>query len=582
MKTDLPRNWILSLTAAWCGLLIPLTARQATGGPRQADGPTPIQVTKTFDGRTFSYREIGKSPGAGYTLYRLSYPSPVTTDLARNNRITAEYYLPANLEPGDAPRPAVICLHILNGNYELVRILGAALASRGVPALWFKLPYYGERGPVEGPRALLGATALFSDVLPQAVQDIRRTVDLLASRPEIAADRISVAGISLGGILAATATGFEPRLYRAGLILAGGDLLEIVEQARETREIRQALARFSPAERKRAEDLIRQMDPLTRPEALSARGRAGRVLMINAGKDEVVPRACTEALAERIGMADKVIWFEELGHYTAMAALGDIMEKTVAFFAQDLPPGAAVTSSRPPPATPFDVFAGILQQLSTILFMPPLPGRGHLADLGLSVTLRNGKSYRGELLFVRGTGGRFRLKCAIPEIGVGEFGLGRYAWLAGAEETVFEGTERPEQAPRPLAYADQENLTRIRVLGGIAAAAALGGAGAFENTVTVNGTTDEKGAPALELTNPKKPKEQVLIELREDGLTPRKATFSVGGLRGTIVFRRWLTNTVAHDELFEPPRELPKHAVRQDDVYRTFAGIFDLLMEKTE
>ena len=38
----------------------------------------------------------------------------------------------------------------------------------------------------------------------QAEQDIRRTVDLLASRPEIDPQRIGITGISLGGIVAAT------------------------------------------------------------------------------------------------------------------------------------------------------------------------------------------------------------------------------------------------------------------------------------------------------------------------------------------------------------------------------------------
>ena len=64
-----------------------------------------------------------------------------------------------------------------------------------------------------------------------------RTTDLLASRPEIDADRIGITGISLGGIVAATAAGNEPRLQRAVFILSGGDLLPLINHAKETRSL---------------------------------------------------------------------------------------------------------------------------------------------------------------------------------------------------------------------------------------------------------------------------------------------------------------------------------------------------------
>jgi hypothetical protein len=35
--------------------------------------------------------------------------------------------------------------------------------------------------------------------------------------------------------------------------------------------------------------------------------------MINAAQDEVIPRQCTEKLAEALGIKDRVIWFEGLG-----------------------------------------------------------------------------------------------------------------------------------------------------------------------------------------------------------------------------------------------------------------------------
>ena len=72
-------------------------------------------------------------------------PSPVQTSVEPNNTVPAELYMPRGAKPGGPKRPAVICLHIMDGNEELVKISCSALAARGIPALWFNLPFYGPR-----------------------------------------------------------------------------------------------------------------------------------------------------------------------------------------------------------------------------------------------------------------------------------------------------------------------------------------------------------------------------------------------------------------------------------------------------
>ncbi len=114
----------------------------------------------------------------------------------------------------------------------------------------------------EDPKLFLGA-------IRQAGEDVRRTVDLLSSRPEINPQRIGITGISLGGIIAASAAGAEPRLYRAGLILAGGDVLAIIRHARETRPLNVMLGRLPPQERAEIEAKIAAADPLWFAAALA-------------------------------------------------------------------------------------------------------------------------------------------------------------------------------------------------------------------------------------------------------------------------------------------------------------------------
>lgn len=128
----------ITLSIAAC-----LMAAVAVAGP---DRPAEVvRVASGFDKQAFSYRIEMGSEHDTFHVYRLTYPSPVQSPLAQNNTIPAELYLPKEIKPGAKPRPAVICLHILGGGFELTRLQCTALAARGIPAIWFKLPYYAER-----------------------------------------------------------------------------------------------------------------------------------------------------------------------------------------------------------------------------------------------------------------------------------------------------------------------------------------------------------------------------------------------------------------------------------------------------
>ena len=73
------------------------------------------RVADTYNKAPFSYREELDREFDSFRIYRLTYPSPVSTSLKQNNTITAEFYLPRGMNKESKPRPAVICLHILGG-----------------------------------------------------------------------------------------------------------------------------------------------------------------------------------------------------------------------------------------------------------------------------------------------------------------------------------------------------------------------------------------------------------------------------------------------------------------------------------
>ena len=212
--------------------------------------------------------------------------------------------------------------------------------------------------------------------------------------------------------MAATAAEYEPRLSRAMLILAGGDLMKIIRHARETRDLNALIASLPADEKAEVEKIIAEVDPLHFADRLRDRARLGKVLMVNASEDEVIPRACTERLAAALGVSDRVQWLDGLGHYTAMAELPQVLQETAAFFAEDLPPGTKVTA----PAAgynPVQVLLAIAQAGIGLLTSEPNPGHCHLADVEISATPRGEQPITGRLRLIRGTEGKFHLECHV-------------------------------------------------------------------------------------------------------------------------------------------------------------------------
>ncbi len=541
--------------------------------------PQIIPVTETFNDRPFDYRIESRTEKPRFTIYRLTYPSPVVTPLPQNNTVPAEYYLPNGIRAADPKRPAVICVHILEGDFVLVRMTCSLLASRGIPAIMFKLPYYGERGFREGPQALAANPELFIGALSQAFDDVRRTVDLLASRPEVDPQRIGITGISLGGIVAATAAGRDPRLSRAMLILAGGDLKRIIHHAWETRELSQVIRKLPPPRRQEIEQAIDAVDPLGHADRLRDRARRGRVLMVNAAEDEVIPRSCTEKLASALGIADQVTWLDGLGHYTALARLPQVLETMAEFFGQDLPPGLVVSVPAAARRTPPELLASLIQQAATVLVSEPEEGRCHFVDCHLSITPRGEQTMEARLRLIHGAQGRFRLDCDLPVVGRAAIGQGGYPWMVSGENVVFKGVGGPSgEAAHPLAFVERYHLTRLQMMSGAAAGIAIA-PHVLSQWMTVTDAAPADGRRTLHVVLKGTPQSSLRLVLENDRPTPKQVSFDVAGAKGTVTFRAWETNTASHEAMFAPPDGLPERKVDSRDLHRIFSAMFNFAME---
>jgi len=146
------------------------------------------------------------------------------------------------------------------------------------------------------------------------------------SRPEINADELGIFGISLGGITGSLAAASEPRLKNLCLLLAGGDLGKIAWEAREFRRERDKLVAMG-AQLEDFRAAVKEIEPLN--HVANCKGR--RILMLNAASDEVVPKACTEALWLALDKPE-LHWFSG-GHYSVFRHILVARAKVQEFFA---------------------------------------------------------------------------------------------------------------------------------------------------------------------------------------------------------------------------------------------------------
>ena len=242
--------------------------------------------------------------------------------------VTGVYFQPR----GEGPYPAALILHHSGGSFEAEAMIARHLASNGVVALTIDMSNYGPRrkpgthtGFLEG-----DDPAAIQMGFRQSVLDARRAADFLRSRPEVDPSRVCVGGISLGAIIGATAAGVDPRFARAVLVIGGGDLGRVIATAGEAAKARQLLAAKGIDPELFAKGLA-TVDPIT----FADRMRADDVLMLNATKDEVIPRESTLALWRRAGCPE-IRWFE-CGHYGMVAHVVDILSAMLDHFRSKAP-----------------------------------------------------------------------------------------------------------------------------------------------------------------------------------------------------------------------------------------------------
>lgn len=325
--------------AVWLGLVgVLVVAGRGVGAETSSrrSGEVRYEPPKSEEGvpeafrlaaHTFRFDEDARSlPRDEIYTSRVMFPSPVTTEHAANNTVHCEYYRPTNVRAG-RKAPGVVVLHILGGDFPLSRLFCNALAQRGCAALFVKMPYYGPRRVPGVSRRMISADPAETVAgMRQAILDIRRARAWLEAQEEVDDEQLGVFGISLGGITAALAATAEPRFTKVCPMLAGGDIAKVAWESPELARVRREWE-AKGQDRDAIYKLLVTIDPVT--YAANVKGR--EILMLNAVRDEIIPRSCTDSLWEAFGRP-RIVWYNA-GHISALRYLPEGVNEVARFFA---------------------------------------------------------------------------------------------------------------------------------------------------------------------------------------------------------------------------------------------------------
>ena len=243
---------------------------------------------------------------SGVTVYDLTFPSPVKSDIAENNTVYGQYFVPK--ERGKFP--AAIVLDIMQGNQLIARGEAMWLAQNGVAALVVVLPHYNERRAPNSKIKLVSPDIVRTlEGVRQGVLDCRCAAAWLAARPEVDADNLGMVGTSLGSFLTALTSANEPRIKNVCLLLGGGGLVDAYYDHPKAKPVTEWIDRFGG--KRLVKNLIAPVDPIT----YAAQLKGKNLLMIAAKDDEIVPAKAATQLWEATGK-QRIVWLDS-GHVTS-------------------------------------------------------------------------------------------------------------------------------------------------------------------------------------------------------------------------------------------------------------------------
>jgi dienelactone hydrolase len=282
-------------------LLTLATALVACGAERAISAPSAARedVLKLFDydpKAPLDVQTVSTQKKEGYTLHEITYASP------KGGRVPALLTVP----DGKGPFAGVLLMHGAPGTFERMRPEAEELARLGAVSLAINAPFArGER--LGNQQELIYFDERDRDDKVQLIVDLRRGVDLLLARPDVAKDRLAYIGRSYGGAQGGLLAGIEKRIKAYVLVVGDGGLVSHFTGADDKGS--GPLSSMPPEQAKR---WLEAMEP-TEPIRWVGQAAPAHLLFQNGRQDTMVPEADGRAFHEAGSEPKKVLWYDA-GH----------------------------------------------------------------------------------------------------------------------------------------------------------------------------------------------------------------------------------------------------------------------------
>jgi hypothetical protein len=260
----------------------------------------------TWDSAAFDVHLEDARLDRGDVLVR--YPSPVSSGDVRNDRVAMEWYVARDGTSSPCSAPAVIVVHESGSGMTAGRFIARGLQRRGLHTFLLHLPFYGERRTGRS--------------RPDNVADVRRARDAVAVLPMVDHRHIALQGTSLGGFVCATAAGLDDGFQSVFLLLAGGDLYDLIQTgSRDTAKVREKLE-----EAGLTNERLRSLTQIIEPTRIAHRVDPAATWLYSGTHDSVVPIRNAVVLAEAAGLDNVHHIRMPANHYTGIVFLPLVLD----------------------------------------------------------------------------------------------------------------------------------------------------------------------------------------------------------------------------------------------------------------
>lgn len=232
-------------------------------------------------------------PGHGDYLVRFASPRPIGD--STNDLVSMEWFPARDAKGAIRQARAVVVVHESARSMPVGRLIARSLNWQGLHTFLVHLPGYGARRAAGSPPS-------YERIIPmmqQGIADVRRARDAVVALPAVDHSVVGLEGTSLGGFVTATVAGLDCGYDRVFILLAGGNVADVILHGSRDAEKVHAKLIASGLSDDQIKEAARQIEPLR----LAHRINPATTWLYSGTLDTVVPPRSSLALAKAAKLA---------------------------------------------------------------------------------------------------------------------------------------------------------------------------------------------------------------------------------------------------------------------------------------